>query len=396
MTPCAKNAFPCLWLCLGLWVSCPAKAASEEAGADVAYQNAQAALNTQAWAEAELQLERVLMLNPEHAEARIQLAILLAQRGRLVAANGFLQSLIEDPRTPPAHRQRLLDLLGQLKIAPQPTATASQPLAPMPGQAPSIVQARMSLGYTSNPYARANIDTLTLTTPGGNTDLTVAPNISSAPTLTSSLSYMAPNLCGFEVYDQHWYAQERYATNKVALFCRNSVAGQKIQTFVSYLNGLDGGNRASAGLRWSTGAMLLTGQAFNEPQLDRRGYSLRAEHLQLNTAGAHTLVYAEAEKSNTGLGDNFQTGLVKEVVLVPALTLLVHVSAQRDFGGYSTFLENGARRNLLYAELGLQKDWGKHRDWNLGSSLYTRRRWSNLALFGFKDTTLQITIDRSF
>ena len=93
-------------------------------GAELAYQSALAALDAQAWAEAELQFERVLMLNPEHAEARIQLALLLAQRGKFETASGFLQSLIDDPRTPLEHRQRLVDLLAQLKPAAQPISAA--------------------------------------------------------------------------------------------------------------------------------------------------------------------------------------------------------------------------------------------------------------------------------
>jgi tetratricopeptide (TPR) repeat protein len=369
-------------------------AATDGAGAELAYQSALAALDAKAWAEAELQFERVLMLNPEHAEARIQLALLLAQRGKLETASGFLQSLIDDPRTPLEHRQRLVDLLAQLKPAALTISTAPQPPANVSGQAPAIVQARLSLGYTSNPYARADINSLTLTLPSGNADLTVTPNISPAPMLTSSLSYMAPNLCGFEAYDQRWSTTERYATSKLTLFCHNDLAGQKIQTFASYLKTLEGSRRVSAGLMWPMGGWRLTGQVFREPQFGELGYSFRADHLQANSMGEHTLIYAEAEKTTAALGGNVRTGFLKQVFLAPTLSLLMQMSVQRDFVGYSDLLENGARRHLLYAELGLQKDWGKYGGWNLGSTLYARRRWSNLALFGFSEAAIQISIDK--
>jgi len=399
VTPRTRAALPCLWFCLCLGVSGASAAATDGidgTGAELAYQSALAALDAQAWAEAELQFERVLMLNPEHAEARIQLALLLAQRGKFETASGFLQSLIDDPRTPLEHRQRLVDLLAQLKPAALPISAAPQPSANVPGQAPAIVQARISLGYTSNPYARADINNLTLTLPSGNADLTVTPNISPAPMLTSSLSYMAPNLCGFEVYDQRWSTQERYATNKLTLFCHNDLAGQKIQTFASYLKTLEGSGRVSAGLMWPTGVWRLTGQVFKEPQFDGLGYSFRADHLQTNSMGEHALIYAEAEKTTAALGGNVRTGFLKEVFLAPKLSLILQMSVQRDFVGYSALLENGAKRHLLYAELGLQKDWGKYGGWNLGSTLYTRRRWSNLALFGFSETSIQMSIDKLF
>ena len=365
-------------------------ATSDGTEAALAYQSAQAALDAQAWAEAELQFERVLMFTPEHAEARIQLALLLAKRGKLETASGFLQSLIEDPRTPQAHRQRLLDLLAQLKPAIQPMAAAPQAQP----QSPARVQARLSLGYTSNPYTRADIDSLTLTLPSGDTDLPVTPNISAAPMLTSSLSYLAPNLCGFEAYDQRWQTPGHATTHKLMLFCYSNLAGQPIQTFVSHLNALDDSNRVSTGLSWPMGRLRLTGQVFHEPQLNRHGYAFRADILQTSRTGTHTQVYAEAEKTNANLGGNVRIGFLKEVFLAPQLSLLAQMSVQRDFASYSTLLENGARRHLLYAELGLQKDWGTYGGWTLSSTLYTRRRWSNLALFGFKDTTLQIAIDK--
>ena len=379
-----------------------ADSASAELEADKAYQSAQTALNQQAWSEAELHFERVLMFNPEHAEARIQLALLLAQRGKLETASGFIESLIDDPRTPPAHRQRLVSLLAQLKQWPPKSVFASEARQSMPSSAQAtpagaqaVILARVSLGYSSNPYARADINSLSLTLPEGITDLPVNQNIGAAPMLVSSLSYMAPNLCGFEVYDQRWGSSERNSSNKLLLFCYGTMGDEKVQGFASTLRSVDGNTRHSAGLAWSHGAWRLTAQAFKEPELDRQGYTLRVEHLHSNSnSGAQTLLYAELEKADSGVPGFIRSGFAREYALTPTLSLSTQFSAQRDFGGYSALLENGATRRLVFAELGVQKDWGSHAGWSVSSALHIGRRWSNLALFEFKDRTLQISLNR--
>ena len=379
-----------------------ADSASAELEADKAYQSAQTALNQQAWSEAELHFERVLMFNPEHAEARIQLALLLAQRGKLETASGFIESLIDDPRTPPAHRQRLVSLLAQLKQGPPKAVIASEARQSMPSSAQAtpagaqaVILARVSLGYSSNPYARADINSLSLTLPEGITDLPVNQNIGAAPMLVSSLSYMAPNLCGFEVYDQRWGSSERNSSNKLLLFCYGTMGDEKVQGFASTLRSVDGNTRHSAGLAWSHGAWRLTAQAFKEPELDRQGYTLRVEHLHSNSSNsAQTLLYGELEKADSGVPGFIRSGFAREYALTPTLSLLTQFSAQRDFVGFSSLLENGATRRLVFAELGVQKDWGSHAGWNVSSALHIGRRWSNLALFEFKDRTLQISLNR--
>ena len=368
-----------------------ADSTSAEAEADQAYQNAQNALSQQAWAEAELHFERVLMFNPEHAEARIQLAMLLAQRGKPETASGFIESLIDDPRTPDAHRQRLVSLLAQLRSGPGPAAKVSEAPPPQPS---GLLLARVTLGYSRNPYARADINNLTLTLPDGNTDLPVNQNIAAAPVLINSLSYLAPNLCGFDAQDQRWGASEQHFANKLLLFCYGSLGGEKVQAFASTLHSVDGNSRISAGLAWPFDSWRLTAQAFKEPQLERQGYALRLEHLQTSSAGAQTLLFAEAEKAISGVPGYMRYGLVREQPLTSTLSLQAQVSAQQDFAGYSALLENGATRQLLFAELGLQKDWGTVAGWSVSSTVQTGRRWSNVALFEFRDTTLQITVSR--
>ncbi len=393
-------------LLLGLLLGGPvlAAASSAELEAEAAYQSAQSALNAQAWAEAELDFERVLMFNPEHAQARIELAMLLAQRGKIETASAFIESLIDDPRTPLAHRQRLADLLAQLKrgasvtdgIASPSYVIASEARQSMLAAAQPVIQARVSLGYSANPYARADISNLTLTLPGGSADLPVNQNIHAAPMLMSSLSYLAPNLCGFEAQDQRWGASEQNFANKLLVFCYGVVAGQQMQTFASTLRAVDGNGRTSAGLSWPLANWRLTAQLFKEPQLERQGYALRLDHLQRSQSGNQTLLFAELEKSNSGVPGYIKSGILREYALTSGVSVLAQLGLQRDFAGYSALLADGATRRLLLAQLGLQKDWGQLAGWQLGSALQLARRWSNLALFEYRDATLQLSIERPF
>ena len=87
---------------------------SEEAAQ--AYEQAMKALAAGEQERAELLLERVLMLSPENAEARLELASLFAMRGRLVSARLLLESLASDPRTPEAHKSKLRGLSDELSL----------------------------------------------------------------------------------------------------------------------------------------------------------------------------------------------------------------------------------------------------------------------------------------
>ncbi len=371
-----------------------AASAESNAEAEESFLRAQNALTAQNWAEAELYFERVLMFNPDHAEARIQMAILLVQRGKPEVASGFIQSLIDDPRTPQAHRQRLRDLLAQIKTTTADAAAASNAALAMPIEPVPVLQARMTLGYSSNPYVRANINSLTLTLPDGNVDLLVNQNIHPAPLIVGSLSYLAPNRCGFEVQDQRIESIRQSYENKLLLFCYGELGGEKVQSFAAATHARFGIDRVSAGASWVNESWRLTTQVFNESQLERQGVSVRLEHLHISKAGAQTLLYGEAEKASRGIPGYFKIGAAEAFSLANGFSLLAQLSLHRDFSGYSPLLGNGAARRLLFAELGLQKDWGSHAGWNISSALNTGRRWSNLPLFEYNDTTLQVSFQR--
>lgn len=379
----------------------PAHAQTPEEQSDLAYAAATAALSQQNWAEAELHFERVLMFNPLHAEARVQLALLFAQQGKTAAAAGFLQSLVDDPRTPPAHSARLQTLLSQLTqlSAPQPAPIEAATAPDQALQAPPAaarVEAKLSLGYTTNPYARADIDTLTLTLPEGRAEFPIDQSLSPAPFTTVSLGYLAPNQCGADLHHQSWGGIEPQNANRLLLFCYTQVQGEQLQLFATTQQSSDGTERHTAGLSWPTPTWRLTAQRFHEPNQNRQGYALRLDRLLTQSGGANTLLFAEAENATLGQTGYAKVGLQQTYPLTPALDLWGHLSYQRDQGAYSPLLEDGVPRRLLVTQASLEHTLGTFAGWQLASALQLTHRTSNLKLFEFNDLTVKISFKQIF
>jgi hypothetical protein len=362
--------------------------------ADLAYTAASAALSQQNWAEAELHYERVLMFNPLHAEARVQLALLFAQQGKTTAAASFLQSLVDDPRTPSAHRVRLQALLAQL--ASQPAPVPDPLLHPAPQTAPRA-EAKLSLGYTTNPYARADLSSLTLTLPEGRADFPIEQNLSPAALVTASLSYLWPNQCGFDLHRQNWGGKEPQTNHRLLLFCNTKMQGEHLQLFASTQQSTDGFERTTAGASWPASSWRLTAQVFKEPMLERQGYGLRIDHLLHDRQGTSTQLFAEAENTTTSALPGFvKAGLLQAVPLTPALSAWALFTYQQDLGAYSPLLENGATRRLLLTQATLERSLGTFSGWQIGSALQITNRKSNIELFKFTDLNVKITLKHLF
>ena len=389
-----QRILPSLLLALAL---APAQAQTPDEQADLAYAAATAALSQQNWAQAELSFERVLMFNPQHAEARVQLALLFARQGKTAAATGFLQSLVDDPRTPSAHRARLQNLLTQLdtQLGTQPPDDTPYVPAPVPVPA-SRLEAQLSVGYTTNPYARADINTLTLTLPEGRAAFAINQSLNPAPLATASLSYLAPNQCGADLHHQSWGGTEPQSASRLLVFCYVALQSQSLQLFASTQQATDGAERSTAGLSWPTPAWRLTAQLFQEPSQDRQGYALRLDHLLAPSSSANTLLFAEAEKATTGLPGYAKVGLQQSYPFSPSLNLWGQLSYQRDLGPYSPLLENGAARSLLLAQASLEHSLGSFGGWRVANTLQFTNRTSNIVLFRFNDLTVKISIKQIF
>ena len=137
------------------------------------------------WLQAELLLERLLMLHPNDGQALLQLAQLMASQGRVQSARALIAALAQDQRTPPAHRQRLHALLaGSDAIAPQSAQQAALDAAAHNPSAPRT-QLIATLGYSTNPLALPHARSLTFTLPGGDITLPLAERPRSAATFNT-------------------------------------------------------------------------------------------------------------------------------------------------------------------------------------------------------------------
>ena len=388
-------------LCLALCLSLAGHAFATEpidsqAEAELAFVNAMAASSE---AEAELFFERALMFNPDHAEVRMQFAILLAKRGKLDMARGLIQSLIADPRTPALHRTRLAGLIAQIdsdRLIAQGEASDKSGVPALVADTPPQLMARVAFGYSSNPYSRADINSLTLTLSEGSVDLPVSQNLHATPLVMTSLSYIAPNHCGFEVDDQRWGGSEQFIANKLLLSCNVSIPGEAGKVFASSWRSNNGSKLVAIGFSWSRQLWRISTQLFTESQLERRGYTVRLEHLVPSANGGRTFLSAEAEKAVAGAPGSVRASVLREYALTSSLSLRAQLTLQRDQGAYSALLDYGASRKLALVELALGKNWGIHHGWNVSSSAQVGRRWSNLQLFNYKDLTFQVALQRVF
>lgn len=374
--------------------STPAWAISVDDEVEIAIKKAQQAQQEQAWAEAELYYERVLMFNPDHAEARIQLALLFAQRGAIDSAVAFLRSLIEDPRTPAAYRQRLEELISQLpELQGYKVAQVADGLEP--AKLP-IIQARFGLGYSTNPFLQADINALTISLPKGNLELEVQTDIRPAAVLSSNLYYQAPNECGFELLDQRKESLERNASQKLLLFCNMNIEQETLQNFLSYSNSAGQNQRTELGINWMHSTWRAMGQVYQEVELDRQGYTLRVDHL-LSRPDWQVLLFIEGEHNNQKTVPGYvKTGLYAEKSITNDISLLYQWVVQHDLDGYSPLLKSGVRRVMTTAEIGLQKKWGRYAGWDANTAVFTSQRWSNISLFEYKNSSLQFNIKRNF
>lgn len=365
----------------------PAQAvqAVEAAEADQAFEQALKELQSEQWGQAELYLERSLMHNADHADARLQLALLLARRGQLDAAKALIESLIDDPRTPESHRNRLQILLA-----------SSVPLPPLPPEVKPHAQTRaeITVGYSLNPYARADLDELTLTLPQGSITLPVARNDHPAGTASLALRHIVQDQWGLEVSQQQWGGAEGRNAGSLLVFGGTTLAGQSLQWSALALRSLDDTSRQAVGLSISRQAWRFTAGLFNEPAFERQGYSLRLDRAWVVSPNLQSVTYAELEHATAGKSSLVRTGILAEWAPAPFWVVSAQATLHRDLQGYSPLLASNAPRNMLAAYLSLERRWEPAPRWRIAGRAHVAQRWSNLSLFEYRDAGVQLSLQR--
>lgn len=401
----------------GLVAASAASAASvlqAEREAAEAFEQAREALGSARWDRAEILLERVLMLWPEHAEARIELARLMARRGQWEAARELIDSLADDPRTPEDFRQRLRTLAAGLAPAARPgqaPAGAAAQAANGRVNARRPWRAEVNLTASTNPLARTAATDLTLTSVDGSVTLPLAQKAVAGGLAGVTLAHVQPEW-GLEATAQKLSQEEGSAAWRVTAWGplgwsslgRGLPARHVIQWGLQAQQGLDGLRRMAASVAWSAPQSRFSLARYAEPSQADQGWVLRWDHrLPLPTAVQglasleRSLGAAPASTDSTARRQgHWRLSLAAEMPLGGNRRLQAQWAAQQDSSPYSPLLENNAIRWLSTATVAVEQQWDWGGGMGLGLRAYAGTRRSNLVLFSYREAGVQATVMRAW
>ena len=407
-----------------------------------AYEQAMRALGKGEQDRAELLLERVLMLSPDNAEARLELASLFAKRGRVVSARLMLESLESDTRTPMEHKQNLRRLIAQLQGAsshsenttelPNAISAATRQALKAPQITPAAnTQLELGLTHSSNPLARTASEGITFTLPEGPVLLPLSVKPTRGLSRTIQLSHEPSQFqnAGAELYLQSLApGSEQDAAAQTSSHFQSQTAARvsvwggikpltglpklspllmpllsPLQWHYQAQQGLDGLRRQSlslaypfdsAGLAWRGVAVHYQEPTTSERQGDR-GQAIRLE--QRGASGALSwLLHAEKSASQVFEQGYVRAGVFAELLpmpkLLPQTRLSVQISEQRDTHSYSPLLLNGAKRQLFMSLVAIEQQVKFEKEKVLIFRAFSAERRSNLELFNYKDTGMQLSL----
>lgn len=375
----ALLALPCM---VGVAVSHAQQAPTPAQEAATAYTLALRSMAQQEWTQAELLLERVLMFQPENAEAMVQLAQLLAQRGRTESAQAIIQALLEDARTPAPQRERLQALLVN-------AATAHAPAPPIQ---PARQWAEWTLGRGTNPLVTTQARDITLTLPGGNLTLPLAETPRSGTYVSAWVARLTSHGTLLQAQAQGVdLAQAHTAWRLAAQGGLPGVQDGAWQWQAQTQRLLDGTHRHHVGAIYMQGATQWHLGAYSEPQARRHGPYARLLRHWATPSGHQFQAWAELE-GNRGEGAPSLLRLGGQAMLALGSHWQWQNQLQQhhDLSGYSVLLENNKRRNILTFNSALEYQFTPLAPQGWALRVYGARRWSDISLFAWKDAGAQI------
>lgn len=384
--------------------------------AQATYWQALQALKQEQWVQAELLLERTLLLQPENAQAIVDLAMLLAVRDRPGAARALLTALIEDSRTPPGQLSRLTMLRSSIgtstgavpeslsavtanaTAASGATGTPAAPGAPRPASpswtASAPVTTEWLVGFGSNPLISPSTDRLTLTLPDGDYQFPLEQRRRSA-------GYGSFMLQGSAWRGVEWLAQAQKTDSSgldpAIRLQAQALLGQGLGVGIQAQGRLqqytDGSQRRQLGLEVQRGPWAVVAGLYDEVARSRTGWTGRAG-VQATLGGkslATVAAWLETE-SNRREGAPGYGGMGFAFAWKPASRSAIQAQAlwQRDRAGYNPLLANNAHRWLVSTHaFGEQEISRTSRSvWLVRA--YTTRRLSNIGLFEGGDKGIQV------
>lgn len=382
----------------------PAGSDEEQQAREVCILHAQVqkALEQQQWLEVELLLERVLMYQPNDAEAMLQLAMVLAVRDRTASAKALVETLRDDERTSEGHRLRLQAMLDNEDLR----ASAQAVNAAVHGSQ-AVTQLIWSVGRSSNPMARSSADSITLTLPDGDMALALSEKPRSATTFNTLLYQRWANGLEMLLGTQSANLSGTHTGARIALAGPLGLS-EPLFWNLSSQQSLDGARRDVASVLWSpsrraaaTSQALYSLGVFSENQSQRHGLLLRVQaglgQWQQGQVSLQLDGWAEYEYSLNATPSAVRTGIQGNWGVGQGWQVQSYLYAQQDLKGYSPLLRHNQARQLLTGYLAFEKQWPEV--WlggRLSSSLYLSRRWSNLALYQWQDRGISLSWKRSW
>lgn len=346
--------------------------------ANKAFEAARASLASNEFQQAELYLERTLMYQPEHAEARVELALLLASRGRVEAALLFIESLVLDPRTPAPYRDRLMALSRSLQsTTPAPVAWRGQ--------------TEVALGYQHNPLAGTSASSLLLTLPGGVLELPVEDQVDSAPVLRASTQATHVSGLYLEAHAHSILGGVKRSAGRLLLSNNIKDVSQGIVSlgFTTEKTPFGDQNRALFAA-WTGAETRLSTQFYDSTDQEKRSLTARWDTsiwahrkggIEATLAG-----FMEHEWAIKQGPDQTRVGMRVITKINEKSTIWSTISAHRDVTGYSEFLEEKARRELLTAHVQAEHLLARTSERaSVLIQIHLTRRWANLPLFNYQD-----------
>lgn len=386
-----RVSFVALALAAGLSLSSAVAAApaliDSEDEARRAFASASLALRQQDWVQAELFLERTLMYAPRHAEARLELALLLAQRGRVEAAVAFIESLVHDPATPQAHRDRLEQLRAQLLGDPTPAPVV---VATRPEPSRYRVFFEASVGRSTNPLAGTSDNEVSLTFPGGPVVLPIDSQDIQAAVRSQTLTLSGPSGLRLEAQTQDLKGDIDRSSQRL-LFSRNVLDTRlgQLSATVTGLRGVYGEERLGVVTSLETGRNRFSLGWTDEPDLGRQSALFRAERALEQGAFAASLEHEHALETGPSAT---RLGVSGSVRLPYSVMSFMSVSAHLDHSGYSIYLERNAPRRMVSGQLVVERAWDLLRPSSGPSGrvegfvrVHANARAGNISLFSYKD-----------
>lgn len=402
---------PWLLTCL-TWVTLPAVAAplNPDLEALQAFEQASAEIKQRRFAQAEILLERVLMLQPEHAEARIELALLMAGRGHHHGAQALLQSLIDDPRTDLAQAQELKNLQTliqqggpltpgnspyALQIARLPTHVAEPDHAAQPT---ASWRGEINLGLSSNPLARTAAQAITITLPDGPLSLPLAQTERSGAMTGANLS-RSTETGGFELALQGTNVSGASTASRAVAWGRLPLtawhATSQLPPVLAYAQvqrGLDGQHRAQLGLTAIQGQQKYSLSNYHEYSTQDHGLIWRLEHHQPRWLGVDWFASLERSQSTTGPQAYWRAAVAGEHPVNAQGKMSFQFIDQKDTYVYSSLLENGARRSFKSLHVAYEQQHPLKDEKTFVWRVFTGERRSNLSLFAYKEVGFQLSL----